>query len=46
MNEQFGRKMNQDVDGNRKLFLKDGREKGGDLQQNKGWKLETSTGRG
>ena len=38
-NEQFGRKTNEDSNGNRKLFWKEvSNEKGGELQQNKGWK--------
>ena len=39
--EQFGRKMNQDMNGNRKLFWKEiSKENGGsgEFQQNKGWK--------
>ena len=44
--EQFGRKMNQDVNGNRKLFSKGvSRAKGGEFQQNKGWKWEVGSGR-
>ena len=42
VNEQFGRKMNEDVDGNKKCK----KGKGGELQQNKGWKWEVSTERG
>ena len=39
VNEQFGRKMNEDVNGNKKLFWKEGSNMGGgELQQNKGWK--------
>ena len=34
VNEQYGRKINQDVDGNRKLFWKEGNKM-------KGWKVET-----
>ena len=38
VNEQFGRK-NEDVSENRKLFWKGmNNAKGGELQQNKGWK--------
>ena len=37
VNEQFGRKTNEDVNGNRKLFWKEvSNAKGGNLQQNKG----------
>ena len=36
VNEQFGRKMNEDVNGNRKFFWKEvSNVKGGKLQQNK-----------
>ena len=42
VNEQFGRKMNEDRNGNRKLFWK----RGGELQQHKGWKWEVGTGEG
>ena len=41
VNEQFGRKMNEDVTGNRKLLwkeVKEERRKGGELQQSEGWK--------
>ena len=39
VNEQFGRKMNEDVNGNGKLFWKEASNvKGGELQQNKGCK--------
>ena len=41
--------MNQDVDRNRKLFLKDvSKANRGkvELQQNKGWKWESGTGKG
>ena len=38
---QFGRKMNEDVNRNRKLFWKEmSNVKGGELQQNKEWKWE------
>ena len=47
VNKQFGRKMNEDVNGNRKLFWKEvSNVKGGKLQQNNGWKWEVGTGRG
>ena len=37
LNEQFGRKMNHGVHGNRKLFWKEiSKMKGGELLQNKG----------
>ena len=36
VNEQFGRKMNQGVSGNNKLFWKE--EGNEELQTNKGWK--------
>ena len=32
MNKQFGRKLNQDVDGNRKLFWKEVSKVNGELQ--------------
>ena len=38
--------MNQDVNGNRKLFWKEVSEANGELQQNKGWNWEVGTGRG
>ena len=41
--------MNQDMNGNRKLFWKEiSKENGGsgEFQQNKGWKQEVGTGRG
>ena len=39
--------MNENVNGNRRLFLKEvSNGKGGELQQNKGWKLEFGTGGG
>ena len=48
--EQFGRKLNQAVNGNKLLFWKEVSKvnggKGRDLQQNKGWKWEVITGRG
>ena len=38
VNEQFGRKMYEDVNRNRKLYWKEAsNRKGGELQQNKGW---------
>ena len=38
VNKQFGRKMNEDVNGNRKLFWKEvSNGIGGGLQQNKDW---------
>ena len=41
VNEQFGRRMNEDVNGNRKLFWKEvSNAKVGELQQSKGWKWE------
>ena len=44
VNEQFRRKMNEDMNGNKKLFWKElSKMKGGELQQNKGWKWEAST---
>ena len=50
INEQFGRKMNEDVNRNRKLFWKEVSnakgEKLGELQQSKGWKWEVATGEG
>ena len=37
--EQFGRKMNEDVNGNWRLFWEEvSNVKRGELQQNKGWK--------
>ena len=46
VNNQFGRK-NEDVNGKRKLFWKEmSNAKGGELQQNKGWKWKVSTRRG
>ena len=37
VNEQCGKKVNEDVNGNRKLFWKElNNAKGGELQQNKG----------
>ena len=48
--EQFGRKMNQGVNEYMKLFLKGvnnaKRRKGGEWQQNKGYKWEVETRRG
>ena len=48
--EQFGRKMNQGVNEYMKLFLKEvnnaKRRKGGEWQQNKGYKWEVETRRG
>ena len=40
--------MNEDVNGNKKLFLKVSNAKGGkvELQQSRGWKWEASTGGG
>ena len=46
VNEQFGRKMNQGVNRNRKLFWKMSNGKGGELQYNKGLKWEVGTRRG
>ena len=47
MNEQFRRKRNEDVSGNRKLFWKEVKNaKGVELQQDKGWKWEVGTGKG
>ena len=49
VNEQFERKKNEDVNGNRKLFWKEvNNAKGGkvELLQNKGWKWEVGTGGG
>ena len=49
VNEQYGRKVNEDVNGNIKLFWKEvdnEKEEGEELQQNKGWKWEVSTGEG
>ena len=44
VNEHFGREMNEDVNGNRKLFWKEvSNVKGGELQQSKGWKWEAGT---
>ena len=46
VNEQFG-KMNEDVNGNRKLIWNEvSNGKSGELQKNKGWKWEVSTGGG
>ena len=41
VNEQFGMKMNEDVNGSRKLFWKEvsnAKRKSGELKQSKGWK--------
>ena len=42
--------MNEDVNGNRKMFWKvnneKGGKKGGELQQSKGWKWKVGTGEG
>ena len=48
VNEQFGREVNQDVNGNRKLFWKEVRlaEEIWRLQLSKGWKWEAGTERG
>ena len=47
VNEQFGRMMNEDVNGNGILFWKEvSNAKGGDLLQNKGSKWEAGTGVG
>ena len=47
VNEQFGKKINEDVNGNRKLFWKEVcNAKGGEMQQSKGWKWEAGTGGG
>ena len=41
------RKMNEDVNGNRKLFWKEvSNAKGGQLQQSKGWKWDAGTREG
>ena len=45
VNEQFGRKINEDVNGNRKLFWNEvSNVKGGELQHSEGWKWEVGTG--
>ena len=50
VNEQFGRKINEDMNGNRKLFWKEVSNAkggmGGELQQSKGWEREAGTGGG
>ena len=47
VNEQFGKNMNEDVNVNRKLFwIEVSNRKGGESQQNKGWKWEAGTGGG
>ena len=47
VNEHFGRKMKEDVNGNRKLIWKVvSNAKGGELQQSKGWKWEVGRGGG
>ena len=50
VNEQFGRKINEDMNGNQKLFWKEvsnaKRKKSRELQQNIEWKWEVGTRRG
>ena len=50
VNEQFGRKMNKDMNGNKKLIWKEVSNarggKDGEVQENKGWKWEVGTRRG